>query len=43
TKEYDDIATGHMLYILYPLVVGYAVYSLVYQLRCSWYTRLYTA
>ncbi|RYE82131.1 MAG: hypothetical protein EOO65_05900 [Methanosarcinales archaeon] len=43
TKEYDDIATGHMLYILYPLVVGYAVYSLVYQEHRSWYTRLYTA
>jgi hypothetical protein len=36
TKEYDDIATNHMLFILYPLVVGYAVYSLFFERHRSW-------
>lgn len=36
--QYDDIATNHMLYILYPLVGGYAVYSLMYDRHRSWYS-----
>ena len=36
TKEYDDIATNHMLLILYPLVAGYAGYSLYYDRHRSW-------
>jgi hypothetical protein len=43
TKEYDDIATHHMLVVLLPLVVGYATYSLVYERHRSWYSWLLTS
>ena len=29
TKAYDDIATSHLMYGVAPLLVGYALYSLV--------------
>jgi hypothetical protein len=43
TKEYDDIATHHMLVVLLPLVMGYATYSLVYERHRSWYSWLLTS
>lgn len=30
TREYDAIATSHLLYIVVPLVFGYSGYSLIY-------------
>jgi len=43
TKEYDDIATHHMLIVLAPLIVGYALYSLFYDRHRSWYSWLVTS
>ena len=35
TREYDAIATSHLLYIVVPLVFGYSIYSLLYiSVRC---------
>lgn len=31
TKAHDEVATSHMLFILAPLVVGYAIFSLLYE------------
>jgi hypothetical protein len=31
TKEYDEIATSHLLFVTMPLVAGYGVYSLFFQ------------
>lgn len=33
TKEYDEIATDHLMFVTMPLVCGYGIYSLVYQVR----------
>jgi len=38
TKEYDTIAMKYLSYVLYPLIFGYAVYSLLYQTHKSWYS-----
>lgn len=38
TREYDQIAMSHLGYAFYPLVVGYAVYSLYYEQHKSWYS-----
>ena len=38
TKEYDEIATSHLLYITMPLVTGYGVYSLVHQKHKGYYS-----
>lgn len=38
TKEFDDIATHHLLYLVAPLMVGYAAYSLVNVQHKSWYS-----
>eukprot|EP00590_Aulacoseira_subarctica_P007298 CAMPEP_0172431604 /NCGR_PEP_ID=MMETSP1064-20121228/59129_1 /TAXON_ID=202472 /ORGANISM="Aulacoseira subarctica , Strain CCAP 1002/5" /LENGTH=641 /DNA_ID=CAMNT_0013178389 /DNA_START=81 /DNA_END=2002 /DNA_ORIENTATION=+ len=38
TKEYDEIATSHLLYISMPLVGGYGVYSLFHQKHKGWYS-----
>ncbi|CAM9203366.1 unnamed protein product, partial [Discosporangium mesarthrocarpum] len=38
TKEYDDIATTHLMYIVGPLMVGYAIYSLLHQQHKGWYS-----
>jgi len=40
TKEYDDTAMKYLSYVMYPLVAGYAVYSLVYNKHKSWYSWL---
>jgi hypothetical protein len=38
TKEYDALAMKYLSYLLYPLVAGYAVYSLSYEQHKSWYS-----
>ncbi|CAI5987008.1 unnamed protein product [Closterium sp. NIES-64] len=38
TKEYDALAMRYFSYVLYPLVAGYAVYSLIYETHKSWYS-----
>ncbi|KAH3764851.1 Transmembrane CLPTM1 family protein [Pelomyxa schiedti] len=38
TKEYDDRAMRVLSYVLYPLVIAYAIYSLVYETHKSWYS-----
>ena len=38
TAEYDDIAIAHMLLVAYPLLAGYATYSLLYERHRSWYS-----
>ena len=43
TKEYDDIAMKHLMVILYPLVAGYAAYSLIYETHKSWYDWIITS
>lgn len=37
TKQYDEEATRYLSFVLYPLVIGYAIYSLVYNEHKSWY------
>lgn len=43
TKEYDDMAMRHLMVILYPLVAGYAIYSLIYETHKSWYDWIITS
>lgn len=38
TDQYDAEAMRYLAYALYPLVGGYAVYSLLYQTHKSWYS-----
>ncbi|CAM9547853.1 unnamed protein product [Phaeothamnion confervicola] len=38
TREYDAIATMHLLYVVVPLVTGYAGYSLLHQQHKRWYS-----
>ncbi|KAH9488723.1 Cleft lip and palate transmembrane protein 1 like protein [Bulinus truncatus] len=38
TKEYDLMAFRYLSWLLYPLLGGYAVYSLVYQEHKGWYS-----
>ena len=38
TKEYDEIATDHLMFVTMPLVCGYGVYSLVHQTHKGWYS-----
>eukprot|EP00892_Ulva_mutabilis_P004689 jgi/Ulvmu1/2592/UM014_0043.1 len=38
TKKHDDEATRYMSYVLFPLIVGYFIYSLVYDKHKSWYS-----
>lgn len=40
TKLYDDEAMTYLSHALYPVVVGYALYSLAYQDHKSWYSWL---
>lgn len=43
TKEYDQIAMKHLMIILYPLIAGYAIYSLIYETHKSWYSWILTS
>eukprot|EP00163_Fabomonas_tropica_P004465 TRINITY_DN1393_c0_g1_i2.p1 TRINITY_DN1393_c0_g1~~TRINITY_DN1393_c0_g1_i2.p1 ORF type:complete len:366 (+),score=107.18 TRINITY_DN1393_c0_g1_i2:1123-2220(+) len=38
TKEYDQLAMKYLSYVLYPLLIAYAIYSLVYDSHKSWYS-----
>uniref|UniRef100_A0AC35UGN7 Cleft lip and palate associated transmembrane protein 1 n=1 Tax=Rhabditophanes sp. KR3021 TaxID=114890 RepID=A0AC35UGN7_9BILA len=38
TKEYDDTAFKYLSWLCFPLLVGYAVYSLVYHEQKGWYS-----
>jgi hypothetical protein len=38
TKEYDEIAFKWLYIVSVPLLLGYAVYSLVYESHKSWYS-----
>eukprot|EP00026_Physarum_polycephalum_P004364 Phypoly_transcript_04382.p1 GENE.Phypoly_transcript_04382~~Phypoly_transcript_04382.p1 ORF type:complete len:377 (+),score=58.41 Phypoly_transcript_04382:840-1970(+) len=38
TKEYDEYAMKKLSKLLYVLVVGYAIYSLMYQTHKGWYS-----
>ncbi|XP_047177560.1 cleft lip and palate transmembrane protein 1 homolog isoform X2 [Vigna umbellata] len=38
TKEYDDIAMKYLCYVLFLLVAGFSVYSLMYERHKSWYS-----
>eukprot|EP00127_Corallochytrium_limacisporum_P007300 Clim_evm41s246 gene=Clim_evmTU41s246 len=38
TKEFDDLAFSYLSYALYPIVVIYSVYSLMYNEHKSWYS-----
>lgn len=40
TKEYDEIAFKYMYIAGVPLLVAYAVYSLVYETHKSWYSYI---
>jgi len=38
TKQYDMLAFHYLSWALYPLLVGYAIYSLLYQEHRGWYS-----
>eukprot|EP00871_Galdieria_phlegrea_P002625 jgi/Galph1/3363/GphlegSOOS_G2036.1 len=38
TKELDDQAMKYLSFIIYPLVAGYSIYSLIYETHKSWYS-----
>mmetsp|Transcript_37396 Transcript_37396/g.61982 ORF Transcript_37396/g.61982 Transcript_37396/m.61982 type:complete len:686 (-) Transcript_37396:192-2249(-) len=38
TKEFDALAMRYLSYVLYPLLIGYSIYSLVYETHRSWYS-----
>ncbi|KAL9654473.1 hypothetical protein ABK040_010493 [Willaertia magna] len=38
TKEYDDEAIRYLSYVIYPLFIGYSIYSLMYNEFKSWYS-----
>lgn len=38
TKKYDDEAMKYLYYSLYPIIIGYAIYSLIYETHKSWYS-----
>ncbi|TMW58755.1 hypothetical protein Poli38472_006900 [Pythium oligandrum] len=40
TQQADAMATNHLLFVLIPLVVGYASYSLIHKQHLSWYNWL---
>ncbi|KAJ3056958.1 hypothetical protein HK097_002336 [Rhizophlyctis rosea] len=40
TKKYDEEAFKYLSYVMYPLLVGYAIYSVVYEEHKSWYSYI---
>jgi hypothetical protein len=42
TKEYDEIAFKYMYWGGVPLLIAYAVYSLIYESHKSWYSYIIT-
>ncbi|PSN68158.1 cleft lip and palate transmembrane 1 [Corynespora cassiicola Philippines] len=42
TQEYDEIAFKYLYYVAIPLLLAYAVYSLMYDTHKSWYSFIIT-
>lgn len=42
TKEYDEIAFKYLYIVAVPLLLAYAVYSLIYETHKSWYSFIIT-
>ncbi|KAI0834543.1 cleft lip and palate transmembrane 1 [Hypoxylon sp. FL0890] len=42
TKEYDEIAFKYMYMAGVPLIIGYAIWSLIYESHKSWYSYVLT-
>lgn len=40
TKDFDKLAFKYLSWALFPLVVGYAIYSLIYHEQKGWYSWL---
>ncbi|KAJ3107930.1 hypothetical protein HDU96_007745 [Phlyctochytrium bullatum] len=40
TMKYDKIAFKYLTYVLYPLLFGYAIYSVYYEEHKSWYSYI---
>lgn len=40
TNDYDRLAFKYLSWVLFPLVVGYAIYSLIYTEHKGWYSWL---
>nr|CAG4643808.1 EOG090X032C [Lepidurus arcticus] len=38
TRQYDQMAFRYLSWALYPLLIGYAVYSLIYEEHKGWYS-----
>ena len=38
TKEYDRIAMNYMSYALFPMMIGYTIYSVIYNQHKGWYS-----
>ena len=38
TKQYDAEAMRYLSYALYPCVIGYAIYALLYESHRGWYS-----
>jgi hypothetical protein len=36
--KYDKIAFKYLSYVLYPLLIAYAIYSVLYEEHKSWYS-----
>lgn len=37
TRQVDEMATNHMMFVLLPLILGYSTYSVLYKQHLSWY------
>ncbi|PKY40964.1 cleft lip and palate transmembrane protein [Rhizophagus irregularis] len=42
TKEYDRLAFRYLSWIAFPLLIAYAIYSLIYNTHKSWYSFVLT-
>lgn len=42
TQEYDQIAFKYLYIVAVPLLIAYAIYSLVYETHKSWYSFIIT-
>lgn len=42
TKEYDEIAFKYLYWVAVPLLIAYAIYSVVYNEHKSWYSYIIT-
>ncbi|KAI9591208.1 cleft lip and palate transmembrane protein 1-domain-containing protein [Syncephalis fuscata] len=40
TEEYDEMAFRYLSWVTYPLLFGYAIYSMVYQEHRGWYSYI---